>query len=92
MPYMKNGKRDYKKERAVEKANGDKRGKERAMRGKARREAGLKVGDGLTVDHKKELTKGGSNKKSNIRIVSAAVNNKKEADRKKREGIKKKKK
>lgn len=29
MPFMTNGKRDYKKERAWEKKNGDKRGKER---------------------------------------------------------------
>ena len=85
---MSNGKRDYKKEREWEKKNGDKRGKERAMRNKARRMAGLKVGDPRVADHKKELTKGGSNSPSNVRVVSADTNNKKEALRKKREAKK----
>lgn len=68
-----------------EKANGDKRGKERAMRNKARREAGLKVGDSREADHKKPLSEGGSNAKSNVRIVSAKTNARKEVLRKKRE-------
>ena len=85
---MTNGKRDYKRERAWEKANGDKRGKERAMRNKARREAGLKVGDSREADHKKPLSEGGSNAKSNVRIVSAKTNAKKEVLRKKREAKK----
>lgn len=84
MPFMKNGKRDYKKERAWEKANGDKRGKERAMRNKARKEAGLSVGDSRQADHKKPLAEGGSNSKSNVRVVSKKENLKKEALRKKR--------
>lgn len=82
MPFQKNGKRDYKKERSWEKAKGDKRGKERAMRNKARREAGLKVGDPRHADHIKPLSEGGSNSKSNIRKVSAKTNLKKEARRK----------
>lgn len=82
---MKNGKRDYKKERAWEKANGDKRGKERAMRNKARREAGLKVGDPRQADHKTPLVEGGSTDKKNVRIVSAKTNARKEVLRKKRE-------
>ena len=77
MPFMTNGKRDYKKERSWEKANGDSRGKDRAKRNKARREAGLKVGDPRQADHKKPLTEGGSNSKSNIRVVSAKTNLKK---------------
>jgi len=85
MPFMKNGKRDYKKERAWEKANGDKRGKERAMRNKARREAGLKVGDPRQADHKTPLVEGGSTDKKNVRIVSAKTNARKEVLRKKRE-------
>ena len=82
---MTNGKRDYKKERAQEKKNGDKRGKERAMRNKARREAGLKVGDPREADHKKPLAEGGSNKKSNVQIISRKANAQKEVRRKKRE-------
>lgn len=81
---MTNGKRDYKKEREWEKKNGDKRGRERAMRGKARREAGLKVGDPREADHKKPLSEGGSNSKSNVRVVSKRVNAQKEVARKKR--------
>lgn len=82
---MTNGKRDYKKERAQEKKNGDKRGKERAMRNKARRESGLKVGDPREADHKKPLAEGGSNKKSNVQIISREANAQKEVRRKKRE-------
>lgn len=85
---MTNGKRDYKKERAQEKKNGDKRGKDRAKRNKARREAGLKVGDPREADHKKPLSSGGSNDKSNIRIVSRKENAQKEVRRKKREAKK----
>ena len=88
MPFMTNGKRDYKKEREWEKKNGDKRGKERAMRNKARREAGLKVGDPREADHIKPLANGGSNSKSNVRVVSAKTNAKKEVQRKKREAKK----
>ena len=83
MPYTKpDGTRDYRRERAQEKKNGDKRGKERAMRNKARREAGLKVGDPREADHKKPLSEGGSNSKSNVRIVSAKTNANKEVARK----------
>ena len=85
---MKNGKRDYKKERAEEKKDGDKRGKERAMRNKARREAGLKVGDPREADHIKPLSEGGSNAKSNVRVVSAKDNAQKEVRRKKAEAKK----
>lgn len=48
--------------------------KERTARGKARRMAGLKVGDPREADHKKPLNKGGSNTKSNIRVVSRRTN------------------
>jgi len=34
-------------------------------------------GDGKEVDHKKPLSKGGSTAKSNLRVVSKAVNRKK---------------
>lgn len=88
MPFMKNGKRDYKRERAWEKENGDKRGKERSMRNKARREAGLKVGDPREADHIRPLSEGGSNNKSNVRVVSSKTNAQKEVQRKKREAKK----
>ena len=41
------------------------------MRNKARREAGLKVGDPREADHIKPLSEGGSNAKSNVRPISA---------------------
>jgi hypothetical protein len=79
-----NGKsvRDYKAEREWEKKNGDSRGKDRAERNKARREAGLKVGDPREADHKKPLSQGGSNKKSNVQVISAKANAAKEVKRK----------
>jgi hypothetical protein len=44
----------------------------------------VRKGDGKHVDHKKPLTEGGSNNKSNTRVVSAKENLAKEANRKKR--------
>jgi hypothetical protein len=52
--------------------------KNRAARNKARRQAAAEgkvhKGDGKDVDHKKPLSKGGSNGKSNRRVVSASSN------------------
>jgi len=42
-------------------------------------------GDGKQVDHKTELVKGGSNDKSNLRVVTARTNLEKEAHRKQRQ-------
>jgi hypothetical protein len=82
MPYMTNGKRDYKKELDWEKTSSTKRVKDRAARNKARSEAGLKVGDSRQADHKKPLDSGGSTKKSNVRVISAKENAMKEVKRK----------
>lgn len=84
MPFMKKdgSGRDYKAERNWEKKNGDKRGEDRNNRNKARRKMGLKVGDPREVDHKKPLSSGGSNNKSNLRITSQKTNAKKESRRK----------
>jgi len=53
----------------------------RVERNKARREmiseGRASKGDGTHVDHVKPLTKGGSNKKSNLRVVKAKTNLKK---------------
>lgn len=86
MPFMTNGKRDYKKELNWEKKEKPNRVKDRAKRNSARKEMGLKVGDPRQVDHKKTLKSGGSNTKSNLRVVSAKTNLSKEANRKKRNG------
>lgn len=84
MPYMTNGRRDYKKEKSWEERNGNKRVKDRAERNRARREAGLKVGDPRQADHKKPLSEGGARNQKNVRVVSAKENMQKEANRKKR--------
>lgn len=84
MPFMTNGKRDYKRELQWEKKNKPNRVKDRAARNAARSKLGLKVGDPRQADHKKELVKGGSNSKSNLQAVSAKKNLTKEANRKKR--------
>lgn len=82
MPFQKNGKRDYKRELAWEHKKKPNRVKDRAARNAARAEMGLKVGDSRHVDHKKELSKGGSNSRSNLRVTSAKANLTKEARRK----------
>ena len=87
MPFTKpNGKRDYDREKKWDHENG--RLKDRAARNKARKQAiadgRAKKGDGTHVDHKKPLSEGGSNSKSNTRVVSAKTNLAKEAKRKQR--------
>jgi hypothetical protein len=86
---MKNGKRSYSLELLWEKKTHPERSKQRAQRNKARKEAGLKVGDPRQADHIKPLVEGGSNKKSNVRVVSAKANLDKEAKRKARMAKKK---
>jgi len=76
MPYMTNGKRDYKKQQAYDGKPSVK--KDRAARNKARREmereGKVSKGDGKEVDHKKPLSKGGSTSRSNLRVRSASSN------------------
>ncbi len=84
MPFTKkNGQRDYKRELQWEHTQKPNRVKDRAARNTARREMGVKVGDPRQVDHIKPLVDGGSKTaKKNLRIVSARVNLRKEAQRK----------
>ncbi len=84
MPFMTNGKRDYKKELNWEHKKKPNRVKDRAARNSARKTMGLKVGDPRHVDHVKPLDSGGSTGKSNLRVVSAKANLRKEALIKKR--------
>ena len=74
MPYRdENGNRDYKREYKM--YHGLKKQKRnRNARNKARREMGLKVGDGKEVDHKVPLHRGGGNGKKNLRVVSRDKN------------------
>ena len=71
-------KRDYKKEYREYHSKPEQK-KNRAARNAARRAMGLKVGDPREVDHKKPLSKGGSNSKKNLRVVSRTTNRKKGA-------------
>lgn len=74
---MTNGKRNFKKEyqeyhgTSEQRAN---RSKRTIARNQAIKDGRVKRGDGLDVDHIKPLSKGGSNAKSNTRVVSASEN------------------
>ena len=77
MPFMKNGKRDYKRE-VKEYTSKPEVIKKRVEQNRARREMereGLvKKGDGKAVDHVRPLSKGGSGDRSNLRVVPASEN------------------
>ena len=77
MPYMRNGKRDYKKE--YQKYHGTEEQKtNRATRNGARRTMAakglVKKGDGMDVDHRKALSKGGSNTLANLFVTKKSAN------------------
>ena len=69
-------KRDYKKEYLTYHGTPEQI-KNRTKRNKARSLMKLKVGDKREVDHIKPLSRGGSNTKKNLRVVSRAINRKK---------------
>jgi hypothetical protein len=77
MPYMKNGKRDYKRENELYNSRPEQI-KARSERTTARRQANAAgithKGDGKDIDHIKPLSKGGTNTRSNERVVSASKN------------------
>jgi len=68
--------RDYKKERKYDSKPEVKA--RRAARNRARyklmKEGKVRKGDGKDVDHKKPLSKGGSTKRSNLRVKPASKN------------------
>ena len=68
--------RDYKKEYKTYHGKPEQI-KNRAKRNTARRVSGLKKGDKREIDHKKPLSRGGSNGRKNLRIVSRTTNRKK---------------
>jgi hypothetical protein len=53
--------------------------KARAQRNAARAKLGLAVGDPREADHKNPISKGGSNRKDNLRAVLRTTNRKKAA-------------
>lgn len=74
---MKDGKRDYKREYQKYHSSPEQI-KNRSERTTLRREANSKgitsKGDGKDLDHKKPLSKGGSNSLSNARVTSKSEN------------------
>lgn len=76
-PYMTDGKRDYKKEYEKYHAKPEQI-KNRSERTTARRQANASglthLHDKTNIDHIKPLSKGGSNAKSNQRVVSEGIN------------------
>lgn len=73
MAEMAKSKRNYKKEYRDYHSKPKQR-KNRSKRNQARRKMGLKKGDKREVDHKKPLSKGGGNNRSNLRVVSRKTN------------------
>lgn len=77
MPYMTNGKRDYKKEYAKYHSRPEQI-ENRTARTTARRQANAagitSKGDGKDIDHRVPLSKGGSTGKGNQRVVSVSAN------------------
>lgn len=73
MPYV-NKKRPYKKEYKQQKARGEHAN--RMKRQKARRDYDKRGVNrkGKDIDHKKPLSKGGSNSRKNLRLVSKKTN------------------
>lgn len=77
MPYMTNGKRDYKKEVAKYTSKPEvkkKRAEQNAARREMERAGKVHKGDGKDVDHRVPLSKGGSTERSNLRVVSSSSN------------------
>jgi hypothetical protein len=78
MPYMTNGRRDYKKELEWEHTKKKNRVKDRAQRNSARATVKKKVGaaalKGKDVGHKKAVSKGGKNGLANLFVQNASEN------------------
>ena len=78
MPYMRDGKRDYKREVAKYTSKPSvikKRVEQNRARREMEREGLVSKGDGKAVDHIRPLSKGGSGDRSNLRVVPASQNN-----------------
>ncbi|QDP49042.1 MAG: hypothetical protein Unbinned465contig1000_33 [Prokaryotic dsDNA virus sp.] len=72
MRARRNYKKEYKRDHSSPAAK-----RNRAARNTARRRVGLKKGDKREVDHRRPLSKGGTNKRSNLRVVSRTQNRRK---------------
>ena len=76
MPYMRNGKRDYKREYDEYHDKPEQR-ENRSTRNKARRKYEKENGDqpsSVDIDHKRPLSKGGGNGSGNLRAKPRSAN------------------
>ena len=77
MPYMNDGKRDYKREYRKYHSSEEQR-QNRSERTIARNQSNAdgrtSKGDGKDLDHIRPLSKGGSNRKGNTRVTSQSSN------------------
>ncbi len=77
IPYMKNGRRDYKTEYAKYHSKPEQRAN-RSERTVARNQSNAQgrtsKGDGKDLDHIRPLSKGGTSSRSNTRVVSQSSN------------------
>ena len=81
MPSSPGYRRDYKQEYKTAKARGEvgtgsnsDNAKRKRLRREFEKDGKVRKGDGKDVDHKTPLSKGGSNSKSNGRVVSKGTN------------------
>ncbi len=77
MPFMKDGKRDYKREVKLYTSKPEvvkKRVQQNAARQAMIKAGKAKVGDGKDVDHRTPISKGGTNSPSNLRVVNKTSN------------------
>ena len=74
MPHSSKAKLEYMSSYQKTRENVKKRVQRNAARREAIREGRVKVGDGKEIDHKNPLDQGGSNSKSNRRVVPASEN------------------
>ena len=77
MPYMTNGRRDYKKENRLYNSKPEQikaRGERTTLRRQANASGVTSKGDGRDLDHKKPLSKGGANTMANARVTTQSAN------------------
>lgn len=77
MPFMKNGKRDYKREVKLYTSKPEvikKRSEQNKARRMMEKEGLVSKGDGKDVDHVKPLSKGGKTSRGNLRVVNRSSN------------------
>jgi len=77
MPFMKSGKRDYKRENLLYNSKPEQRkarSERTVLRNKANATGLMSKGDGKDLDHIKPLSRGGANTLSNARVATKAAN------------------